>query len=272
MSQILLCWVTCLTVAYPPTDRPAGGAPNRSATLSSGQRRAAVQDLVDIRSFRDRKSDRFLVDLQTVRTGHPYKGKRAQRPHTGGHIYFRLPRAPLPASQPARFPPIYAVADGVITRVDYSFRLREIFVSALQRRVSNTRYGIGLAFASSSGRPVEMHYSIEPFIDPGDAMFYDRFILVKVGQRVNKGDLIARMYLPPDPRVARNAHIHFNLLGGASRTFQSPSIFSKRIVRRFHATWDERRGTDRGVPIPPCMGYQLAPVENPFEFRSADAL
>jgi len=245
---------------------------NRSRTIPSRQRDALLATLPDIRTFRDRRSDRFLVDLDTVRTGHPYKGKNARRPHTGGHVYFNLPDKPVPATEVQRFPAIYAVADGVISRIDYSFRLREIFISSIGRRVANTRYGIGLMFARSAGRPVLMHYSIEPFVDPGDTKFYDRFLLVKVGQRVKKGDIIARMYIPPDRRVARNTHIHFNLLGGPKRTFQAPAIFNERIVRRFHATWDKRRGTDDGRPIPPCMGYRLAPAENPFEPKAANAL
>ena len=245
---------------------------NRTASASASARREGIRSLPAISSFRDKPSDRFLVDLNVVRTGHPYKGKNAQRPHTGGHIYFHVPKQPIPAKDVDRFPPIYAVADGVISRIDYSFRLREIYVSAARRRVSNTRYGIGLTFATSDGHAVDMHYSIEPFIDPRDDTFYDRFILVKAGQRVKKGDVIARMYIPPDRDIAQNTHIHFNLMGGRNHTFQSPSIFNDRIVKRFHATWDQRRGTDDGMPIPPCMGYKLTPTENPFDSGSKESL
>ena len=245
---------------------------NRSRTLPSRQRDRLLATLPDIRTFRARTSDRFLVNLETVRSGHPYKGKHASRPHTGGHVYFHLPRKKIQKGDVERFPAIYAVADGVISRIDYSFRLREIYISSIDRRVSNTRYGIGLMFAKSAGRAVVMHYSIEPFVDPGDSKFYDRFLLVKIGQRVKKGDIIARMYIPPDRRVAQNAHIHFNLLGGPKRSFQAPAIFNRRIVLRFHSTWDKRRGTDGGMAIPPCMGYRLTPAENPFELKAVDAL
>jgi hypothetical protein len=50
-------------------------------------------------------------------------GRRANCPHAGGHIYFQIPETPIPAADIDRFPAIYAVADGVITRIDYSFRL-----------------------------------------------------------------------------------------------------------------------------------------------------
>ncbi|MBT6493014.1 MAG: SUMF1/EgtB/PvdO family nonheme iron enzyme, partial [Planctomycetaceae bacterium] len=133
---------------------------NRVASMSSRERDRALADLPDINSFRGRKSDRFLVDLDVVRTGHPYKGKNAKRPHTGGHIYFKAPARQLSAADVKSYPAIYAVADGVISRIDYSFRLREMFERALNRRVANTRYGIGLTFATRDGRPVDMHYSI----------------------------------------------------------------------------------------------------------------
>ena len=272
MSQLLLWWATYLPLLCPLAVGPPDAAANRSRTLPSRERKVATAGLPDIREFRVAKSDRFLVDLEQVRTGHPYKGVRADRPHTGAHIYFRPLAKRIEATEVKRFPAIYAVADGVVTRIDYSFRLREIYVSALKRRVANRRYGIGLAFAQAGGRPVEMHYSIEPFVDPGNAQFYDPFILVRVGQRVKKGHVIGRMYLPDDPRVAENAHIHFNLLGGPRRQFQSPSIFDERIVNAFHATWDRRRGADGGTRIPPCMGYRLGRDENPFQRRGVERL
>lgn len=240
--------------------------------MSSSQRQSALADLPHIDSFRDSKSNRFLVDLDVVRTGHPYKGKNAKRPHTGGHVYFKAPTRQLSADDVESYPAIYAVADGVISRIDYSFRLREMFERALDRRVANTRYGIGLMFAKRDGQPVDMHYSIEPFIDPEDDRFYDKFILVKPGQRVLKGDVIARMYIPPNKKLAEKSHIHFNLMGGKPRSFMAPAIFSKAIVERFHATWGNRGGTDGMIAIPPCMGYRLAPNENPFEYTAEDAL
>lgn len=247
-------------------------SPNRSASISSRARDKVLATLPPIRSFLNEPSDRFLVELDVVRSGHPYKGKNARRPHTGGHIYFKLPEKPVAAAEVDRFPAIYAMADGVITRIDYSFRLREIKVSDGRRRASNTRYGVGLMFATSAGKGISMHYSIEPFTDPGNEEFYRSFIFVEVGQRVKKGDIIARMYLPADPLINQNTHIHFNLTGGPKNTFLSPSIFDKRIVRRFHATWDERRGSDDGTPIPACMGYKLAPDENPFGSGAMETL
>ncbi len=272
MARAFLCLVSLLTATSISSAQSDDRKGRRSATMPSRDRDKILPTLPDIRVFLDKPTDRFLVDLNVVRTGHPYKGKNAQRPHTGGHIYFRLPEKPIPAKEVDRFPAIYAVADGVISRVDTSFRLREVYVSAIGRRVANTRYGIGLLFAASGGRAVDMHYSIEPFVDPGDDKFYERFIFVKVGQRVKKGDVIARMYLPSNLDVAQNTHIHFNLNGGKNHTFQSPSIFDTKIVKRFQATWNQRHGADGGAPIPPCMGYKLTPQENPFGSGAKDAL
>ena len=258
----------------PKTENKPGNSTNRdknrSATISPRLRDSVLKTLPSITSFRDKKSDQFFVDMDVVRTGHPYKGKNAKKPHTGGHIYF----TPLKQSSPNNnesYPAIYAVADGVISRIDYSFRLREMYEPALGRRVANTRYGIGLLFAQRDGHPVEMHYSIEPFIDPEDEAFYDPFILVKPGQKVRKGDVIARMYLPPNQKLAEKSHIHFNLIGGANHRFMAPAIFNGSIVNRFHSTWGNR-GVDGLLAIPPCMGYRLSPEENPFEEKNVDSL
>ena len=235
---------------------------NRTTAISRQDRDEALAELPDIQAFAFNKSDRFLVDLDVVRTGHPYRGENAERPHTGGHVYFSLPEKPIPPGNVDQFPAIYAVADGVVSRIDYSFRLREMFEPALDRRVANYRYGIGLSFAAMNGRPVDFHYSIEPFVDPGDETFYDPFILVKPGQRVKKGDIIARMYLPENRELAKKSHIHFNLNGGQDHRFMAPAIFSEEITRRFHSTW-RRSGRGNDAHIPPCQGYELAPHENP---------
>ncbi len=83
---------------------------------------------------------------------------------------------------------------------------------------------------------------------------------------MKKGDLIAYMYIPDDPRLAENSHIHFNLnksqrQGGVG--FQSPSIFQKEVMERFAKTWDRQRLAD-DWPIPACMGWRLDAKEDPF--------
>ncbi len=134
-----------------------------------------------------------------------------------------------------------------MTRIDEAFRLRPVYFPSLGITRANVRYGIDITFARAGDRPVSFHYSIEPMIDPGDMEFYRRFLLVKIGQRVRQGDIIARMYLPPGQADAENSHIHFNLI--CERQFQSPSIFSDAVVTKFAAKWDRQRMRE-DWPIP----------------------
>jgi hypothetical protein len=244
---------------------------NRSASISGQQRQQLLNSLPLISTFLSEPSNQFIVDLANVRRGHPYRGRDAEKPHTGGHLYFNLDKIPDSPKNPAKFPAIYAVADGVITRIDYSFRLREMFEPALNQRVANQRYGLGLTFARSGATAITFHYSIEPFIDPQDPTFYEPFILVKPGQRVKKGDIIARMYIPPMKSIAEKTHIHFNLIREGGGGFISPSIFTQDIVREFHRRWN-LFPNDPDSPIPPCMGYKLQADENPFERKSVTTL
>jgi hypothetical protein len=155
------------------------------------------------------------------------------------------------------------VADGFVFRVDEYFKQREMFNRTLGKPVSNRRYGVTLAIALQESAAVNFHYSIEPMIDPEDSDFYKPFILVKRGQWVKKGDIIARMYMPPRAEFSRNTHIHFNLMDTGRRQFMAPTIFSERINAQFHAAWGSR-GVDGGDRIPPCMGYRLSGPENAF--------
>ena len=168
-------------------------------------------------------------------------------------------------------PVIYAVADGIITRIDYSFRLREMFEPALGKQVANRRYGIGLTFAREGNTGVTFHYSIEPFIDPRTNNFYDQFILVKLGQQIKKGQVIAKMYIPENRKLAEKTHIHFNLIKEGGGGFISPSIFDQKIVQEFHRRWN-LFPNDPDAPIPSCMGYMLEADENPFERKVVDSL
>ncbi|HIA61369.1 MAG TPA: hypothetical protein EYN93_00490, partial [Planctomycetaceae bacterium] len=229
----LLLVLFCLSELSPPALAQQPSA-NRSASISGQQRQQILNSLPLITTFLSEPSNQFIVDLSNVRRGHPYRGRDAEKPHTGGHLYFNLDKIPDSPKNPAKFPAIYAVADGVITRIDYSFRLREMFEPALNQRVANHRYGLGLTFARSGTTAITFHYSIEPFIDPQDPTFYDPFILVKPGQRVKKGDIIARMYIPPTKSIAEKTHIHFNLIREGGGGFISPSIFTQDIVREFH--------------------------------------
>ena len=48
---------------------------NRSVSLPGKQRQQIISFLPLISDFHKRPSDRFLVDLEVVHRGHPYKGR-----------------------------------------------------------------------------------------------------------------------------------------------------------------------------------------------------
>ena len=268
LAFLLVFLVTSFAITNSAVDRVST---NRSVSLPNKQRHQVIGSLPSIKDFHKRPSDRFLVDLEVVRRGHPYKGRRAERPHTGGHVYFDVQDISGSTKTIQKSPAIYAVADGIITRIDYSFRLREMFEPALGKNVANSRYGIGLTFAREGNTGVTFHYSIEPFIDPETTNFYDQFILVKLGQQVKKGQVIARMYIPENQKLAEKTHIHFNLIREGGGGFISPSIFDQKIVREFYRRWN-LFPNDPDAPIPSCMGYMLEADENPFERKVVDGL
>ena len=76
-------------------------------------------ELPDISYFANNKSDRFLVDFEDIIAGHPHVGQRSPKPHNDAQVYFsNSDERWLNASQPSDYPPIYAVADGIIQLSD----------------------------------------------------------------------------------------------------------------------------------------------------------
>lgn len=257
---------TATTEAAPPD---TSAAPGTTATsTSSGTEPDATPTtnalgLPSINSFRDNPSDRFPVDFALVRSGHPYKGKNALTPHTGAHIHFDDSFAEWPqgGTAPENYPPIYAVADGVVSRVEPSYSNGD-----------TDRYGVNLAIAASGSALIEFEYSIEPMVKEPSSGFYATFITVKKGDRVKKGDVIAYMYLPKD---SPGAHIHFELINDATGDFMAPAIFDKVTFGEFYYNWKGRGFDSNGGyenPIPPCMGWKIDSSENPFENKAVDCL
>lgn len=209
--------------------------------------------------WQNHKSDQLPVSVNLIHGGSPYKGKNAITPHTGAHIEFGddYKTWPRGGNAPQNYPPIYAVADGFIDTVENTFKV-----------LKNDRYGIRLAIA----KDVDFDYSIEPFVKEPSTDFYKKFILVKEGQHVKKGQVIAYMYIPP---ISVSTHIHFDLRRGSQ--FMAPAIFDKQTVEQFYIHWGsygrDGGGPNRqGVSIPACMGYRLTAAENPFGTGSTDCL
>ncbi|MGO9204472.1 MAG: M23 family metallopeptidase [Limisphaerales bacterium] len=219
-----------------------------------------LQDVPHIAQFRTNRSDRFLVDLQYVSAGHPFKGRRAVQPHQGAHIHWdnstnAWPKGGVGVSD---YPAIYAVADGYVDRIDYSFKVG-----------TNDRYGVSVAFAKDEATVYSFCAGIEPMIPEPAPGFYRRYILVSEGQRVKKGDIVAYMYLPPG--AGGGSHIHFHIQAHNGGAFLAPAIFSGEIVEGFHAHWNGF-ARDGATLMPVCMGYLLEADENPFGNGAVDVL
>ena len=228
---------------------------------SPGKERDEKADLPEISTFRTKPSDRFLVDIKEITRGHPFLGSDSPRPHAGGHVHFDNTgnRWPKGKDEPASYPAIYALADGVVSRIDTHFA-----------NGGNDRYGLDLTFAKDkTGSACRFCYSIEPMAPEPSEGFYNKFILVRKGQKVRKGDVVAYLYTPP--KVA-GCHIHFHLMVDGKNDFLAPAIFDQKIVNSFHEQCDGFRWSNGGKAIPPCMGYRIGAKENPFGSGAKDAL
>jgi hypothetical protein len=237
----LVTVIVALDVACPGCANSPGKAPK------------AKDELPEISAFLTKPSDRFLVDIKEITRGHPFLGMDSPRPHAGGHVHFDNTENQWPKGkdEPTSYPAIYAVADGVVSRVDRHFD-----------NGVNDRYGLDLTFAKDkTGSAYQLCYSIEPMVPEPSEGFYKKFILVDKGQRVRKGDVIAYLYTPP--RIG-GCHIHFHLMVDGKNDFLAPAIFHQNIVKSFHEQCDGFRWSNDGKAIPPCMGYRIGAKENPF--------
>jgi hypothetical protein len=222
-----------------------------------------MRRLPDIAVFQKKPSDRFLVDGKEVSRGHPFLGVDSPHPHAGGHVHFdnTKNRWPKGKDEPRNYPAIYAVADGVVSRVDTRFGLPG----------GNDRYGLDLTFARDrTGAACRFCYSIEPMCPEPSEGFYKRFLLVREGQRVRKGDLVAYLYTPPSS--GDGCHVHFHLMVDGRKGFLAPAFFTPEVVRAFHKQCRGFKDSNDGKPIPPCMGYRLGAEENPFGDGPKDEL
>lgn len=238
-------------------------APDPGAAPTVAPETTNAQGLPSLNAFRQNPSDRLPVDSALIRAGFPFKGRNAVTPHTGAHIVFGPDYEDWPqgGTAPSNYPPIYAVADGIVSRVTDSLAVGE-----------NDRYGVNISIAADGTATYDFEYSIEPMVKEPSAGFYKTFITVKQGDRVTKGDVIAYMYLP---KGSDSAHIHFELINSATQAFMAPAIFSKETVAEFYGTWkaggfDSAEGFNN--PIPPCIGWKVAAEENPLENKAVDCL
>ena len=222
-------------------------------------------ELPELSSFITNKTDRFIVDLEYVTGGHPFKGLGANDPDDGAHVNWDNSSNRWPESTPVtEYPAIYAVADGYVEAVNTYEPVGG----------GNFKYSIHYFFAQKNGSGVKVHMSIEPSMNPGDSSFYEPFIKVKKGQSVRKGDIIAYMYLEPNGDHP-GPHIHFSIQPEGHNQ-QVPAIFTDKILDEFYPTWGifrfDRQGSpsDSDVAMPKCWGYKITASENPYGSGASD--
>lgn len=225
--------------------------------------KSQMDELPDISYFKDHKSDQFIVDYDVITRGNPYKGSRAAEPHNGAHVHYGDDYKfwPKGGNEPENYPAIYSPFDGYISRLDYTFPTGE-----------NDQYAIDIAFAKSDGKLWSLHYSIEPYIKEPSKDFYKKFITVKLGDRIKKGQVIAYMYLVKDSQDG--AHIHYHMNHEGDQITYPPAIFTKDVVEKYFAKMGKVLDgfAGQGDVIPPCMGYKLNANENPFGTGAVDEL
>ena len=227
-----------------------------------------LSELPELSSFISKKTDQFLVDMDYVDGGHPFKGQGTNDPDDGAHVNYDNSGNQWPeGTAVSNYPAIYAVADGYMGMIETYEPVGG----------GNHKYAMMLVFAQKDGRPVRFHMSIEPSMSPGDSSFYEPFILVKEGQSVHKGQVLAHMYLEPNGN-SPGPHIHFSVQPQGEQQ-QAPAIFSDEIVQAFHEKWGQFRfdlksgDPDEGdTGMPACMGYKLTADENPFAANDSACL
>jgi len=240
----------------------AAGCSRPAEPRSEASAPGGTLELSAIAAFLEKPSDRFLVDVEEISGGHPFKGVGSEFPHAGAHVHFDNTASDWPKNgeSPENYPAVYAVADGVVSRVDTHFPLQG----------GNVRYGVDLTFARDrSGSECRFCYSIEPMSPEPAEGFYETFLLVTKGQKVRKGDVIAYLYTPPG---VGGCHIHFHIMIDGKRGFFAPAIFSDEIVRQFHDRAGGFKEFNQGGPLPACMGYKIRAEENPFGSGAKETL
>jgi hypothetical protein len=248
--------------------------------------------LPDLSYFAENKSDRFLVDFEDVIAGHPHVGQRSPVPHNDSHIYFSNsdPRW-VNATKPSDYPPIYAVADGLIQLADPRLNTYYNVVDHTNYDPPwwHVAYTINIRFATVGNVNINFLYSMEPYVTlehkPKD--FFDDFILVEDNQYVEKGDIIGYMYVSPfSERLTgpKSPHIAFGIFRDQQGPWDvyAPAIFTEEIVNQFSELyrnpsegWNSTSyGNDwsRGRGVPTGMGWMISAAENPFGDYPLDVL
>ena len=243
ITSFITCLINCGggTTSSNSSDSDSDSSSDSSSSFITPD----VSNLPLITSFFNSPSDQFLIsesDMAKLSRTLPFFGNSTECAHTGGHLHFTNDEAPYLVG-------LYAPADGIVSRID------KCFASDL-----TDRFGLDLTIAKTqNNEAVSMHYSIEPIeigddnafpCSQGDDDFFSEYILVSLGQEVQKGDLLA--YFPKfENQSDDGAHLHFNL---RIDNQHCPNIFNSAIVSSFSQNFTQQScGTN---PIPETFCYQ----------------
>ena len=262
---------------------------NKSGTQN--QNSINLNNLPDVKEFIKNKSDRFIVDFDDIVAAHPYVGSRSPKPHNDLQVYFSNsdPRW-LNATKPSDYPPIYAVADGVIQMASGNFSLYNVVDhSNSDPPWWHSAYLFKLQFAQNNGNIVSFLYQMEGYVIKEDRNFFADYLLVEDGQTVKKGDILGYMYVPTfDEMVGSmqgSSHIAFAIMekmGPQEEQEKVPSMFTNEIIDEFsnlarnpREGWESKSyGNDwsRGRGLPNLIGWMIGPEEHMFGGDYLDAV
>ncbi len=262
---------------------------NKSGTQN--QNSINLNNLPDVKEFIKNKSDRFIVDFDDIVAAHPYVGSRSPKPHNDLQVYFSNsdPRW-VNATKPSDYPPIYAVADGVIQMASGNFSLYNVVDhSNSDPPWWHSAYLFKLQFAQNNGNIVSFLYQMEGYVIKEDRNFFADYLLVKDGQTVKKGDILGYMYVPTfDEMVGSmqgSSHIAFGIMekmGPQEEQEKVPSMFTNEIIDEFsnlarnpREGWESKSyGNDwsRGRGLPNLIGWMIGPEEHMFGGDYLDAV
>ena len=147
---------------------------NQESSSQSQSSGLTLQTLPDIKEFMTNKSDRFFVDFEDIIAGHPYVGKRSPRPHNDAQVYFSNtdPRW-REATKPSDFPPLYAVADGIIELAQGNGSYYNVVDhSDSDPPWWHSAYLFKLKFAQNNGNVVSFLYQMEGYVIKDDETKY----------------------------------------------------------------------------------------------------
>lgn len=234
-----------------------GASSGSSSTSGADGGSSATAGLPDLATLAANRSDVLPIDISQAYSVAPFLGARSHMPHKGMHVNFAGLGPFATQLDPTAYPAVRAVSDGVVTAVE-----------PLRQMGSHQAYGLNLAIGHEGREDITLNYSLEPFVMEPSSGFYSRFITVKQGQRVKKGDVLGYLYVPPG--LTSGTHLHFHMNVG--QAMGAPTIFTPGAVAQLRTRFGEPGGIVDGAQLPACIGYKVDATENPLGTGAVDCL